>query len=144
MALLFPSLSLAPSSSSLPALFIPLAANFSPKLQTNLYLYPRSLNGVTVPSPALVQKRLTVARASSGTDGKEGSVPEAAPSEVSEEAVSVENLPLESKLQLKLDQKLRMKLAKKVRLRRKRLLRKRKMRKKGRWPPSKMKKLKNV
>ncbi|WOL01783.1 50S ribosomal protein 5, chloroplastic-like [Canna indica] len=110
MALLFPSLSFPPSSSSLS---LPLAANFLPRLQRNLYLHPWSLNGVTVSSPALVQERLTVARASSETDGKEGSAPE---------AVSVENLPLESKLQLKLEQKLRMKLAKKVRLRRKRLL----------------------
>uniref|UniRef100_A0A7N0VF50 50S ribosomal protein 5, chloroplastic n=1 Tax=Kalanchoe fedtschenkoi TaxID=63787 RepID=A0A7N0VF50_KALFE len=59
-------------------------------------------------------------------------------------AVSVENLPLESKLQEKADAKLRMKLAKKIRLRRKRLVKKRQLRKKGRWPPSKMKKLKNV
>lgn len=64
--------------------------------------------------------------------------------EEEEEAVPVENLPLESKLQLKLEQKMRMKLAKKIRLRRKRLVRKRQMRKKGRWPPSKMKKNKNV
>ncbi|CAN6454059.1 unnamed protein product [Victoria cruziana] len=58
--------------------------------------------------------------------------------------VSVENLPLESKLQMKLEAKLRMKLAKKIRLRRKRLVLKRRMRKKGRWPPSKMRKNKNV
>ena len=57
---------------------------------------------------------------------------------------SLEDLPLESKLQMKLDQKLKMKLAKKLRLRRKRLVRKRQLRKKGRWPPSKMKKNKNV
>ncbi|XP_044504945.1 50S ribosomal protein 5, chloroplastic [Mangifera indica] len=61
-----------------------------------------------------------------------------------EEVVSVDKLPLESKEQERLEQKLRMKLAKKIRLRRKRLVRKRRMRKKGRWPPSKMKKLKNV
>ncbi|KAJ6805912.1 50S ribosomal protein 5 alpha, chloroplastic [Iris pallida] len=61
-----------------------------------------------------------------------------------EAVVSVENLPLESKQQLMMEQKLRMKLAKKIRLRRKRLVRKRRMRKKGRWPPSKMKKNKNV
>lgn len=61
-----------------------------------------------------------------------------------EEVVSVDELPLESKEQERLEQKLRMKLAKKIRLRRKRLVRKRRMRKKGRWPPSKMKKLKNV
>jgi 50S ribosomal protein 5 len=41
-------------------------------------------------------------------------------------------------------QRARMKLAKKLRQRRKRLVRKRRLRKKGRWPPSKMKKLKNV
>lgn len=34
--------------------------------------------------------------------------------------------------------------AKKVEIRRKKLLRKRKLRKKGKWPPSKMAKLKNV
>ncbi|KAH9611999.1 hypothetical protein KSS87_000031, partial [Heliosperma pusillum] len=61
-----------------------------------------------------------------------------------EERVGIQNLPLESKLQLKLEQKMKMKLDKKIRLRRKRLVRKRIMRKKGRWPPSKMKKLKNV
>lgn len=36
------------------------------------------------------------------------------------------------------------KKAKKVEIRRKKLLRKRKLRKKGKWPPSKMAKLKNV
>lgn len=61
-----------------------------------------------------------------------------------EEVVSVESLPLESKQQMILEQRLKMKLAKKIRLRRKRLVRKRRMRKKGRWPPSKMKKNKNV
>ncbi|OIW03220.1 hypothetical protein TanjilG_13014 [Lupinus angustifolius] len=60
------------------------------------------------------------------------------------EVVSVDKLPLESKLKEREEQRLRMKLAKKIRLRRKRLVRKRKLRKKGRWPPSKMKKLKNV
>ena len=38
----------------------------------------------------------------------------------------------------------RMALAKKLRQRRRRLVQKRRLRKKGRWPPSKMKKLKNV
>ncbi|XP_041027230.1 50S ribosomal protein 5, chloroplastic [Juglans microcarpa x Juglans regia] len=61
-----------------------------------------------------------------------------------EEVVPVDKLPLESKLQERMEQKLKMKLAKKVRLRRNRLVRKRRLRKKGRWPPSKMKKLKNV
>ncbi|KAL2320592.1 hypothetical protein Fmac_029561 [Flemingia macrophylla] len=60
------------------------------------------------------------------------------------EGTVVEKLPLESKVKEREEQRARMKLAKKIRLRRKRLLRKRKLRKKGRWPPSKMKKLKNV
>ncbi|RWV84764.1 hypothetical protein BHE74_00017301 [Ensete ventricosum] len=100
---------------------------------------------LTVSLPcAFAERRLTIVHASSDTDGNEGSEAEASPPEASETAMSVENLPLESKMQVKLEQKLRMKLAKKIRLRRKRLLRKRRMRKKGRWPPSKMKKLKNV
>lgn len=66
------------------------------------------------------------------------------PSESEEEDVPIQNLPLESKLQQKLEQKMRMKLAKKIRLRRKKLVRKRRLRKKGRWPPSKLKKNKNV
>ncbi|KAK9725925.1 hypothetical protein RND81_05G177900 [Saponaria officinalis] len=61
-----------------------------------------------------------------------------------QDKVGIQDMPLESKLQLKLEQKMRMKLAKKIRLRRSRLVRKRMLRKKGRWPPSKMKKLKNV
>lgn len=67
-----------------------------------------------------------------------------ATSDSKEEVVPVDKLPLESKLQERLEQKTRMKLAKKIRLRRKRLVRKRKLRKKGRWPPSKMNKLKSV
>ncbi|XP_039023086.1 50S ribosomal protein 5 alpha, chloroplastic-like [Hibiscus syriacus] len=66
------------------------------------------------------------------------------PSESKKEDLGVGKLPLESKMQQLAEQKMRMKLAKKIRLRRKRLVRKRKLRKKGRWPPSKMKKLKNV
>ncbi|KAL9240054.1 hypothetical protein vseg_014315 [Gypsophila vaccaria] len=61
-----------------------------------------------------------------------------------EDRIGIQNMPLESKLQLKLEQKMKMKIDKKIRLRRKRLVRKRMMRKKGRWPPSKMQKLKNV
>lgn len=64
--------------------------------------------------------------------------------ESDEESKLVGNLPLESKLQLKLEQKMKMKLAKNIRLRRKKLVRKRRLRKKGRWPPSKLKKNKNV
>lgn len=84
-----------------------------------------------------------VVKASSEIDstGSDNATP---PSVVKEEVVPIENLPLESKLQLMQEQKLKMKLAKKIRLRRKRLVRKRRLRKKGRWPPSKMKKNKNV
>lgn len=64
--------------------------------------------------------------------------------ESDEESFSVDNLPLDSKLQLKLEQKMKMKLAKNIRLRRKKLVRKCRLRKKGRWPPSKLKKNKNV
>ena len=56
----------------------------------------------------------------------------------------IEDMPLESKQKMIMEQRARMKLAKKLRQRRKRLLCKRKLRKKGRWPPSKMKKLKHV
>lgn len=61
-----------------------------------------------------------------------------------EEYLPLDKLPLDSKLQLKLEHKMRMKIPKKIRLRRKKLVRKRRLRKKGRWPPSKMNKLKNV
>lgn len=83
-------------------------------------------------------------KATSEIDGAEPDSTKPPPPETKDESLSVEELPLESKLQLKLDQKLKMKLAKKIRLRRKRLVRKRHLRKKGRWPPSKMKKNKNV
>uniref|UniRef100_A0ACD5VS36 Uncharacterized protein n=1 Tax=Avena sativa TaxID=4498 RepID=A0ACD5VS36_AVESA len=59
-------------------------------------------------------------------------------------AASIEDMPLESKQQLILEQRARIKVAKKLRQRRRRLVQKRRLRKKGRWPPSKMKKLKNV
>ncbi|KAJ4905045.1 hypothetical protein Rs2_18996 [Raphanus sativus] len=81
------------------------------------------------------------AAASSGVDGA------AEPESSEEPPKTVDKLPLESKEakeKLLLEQRMKMKLAKKIRLRRKRLVRKRKLRKKGRWPPSKMKKLKNV
>ncbi|CAN8279681.1 unnamed protein product [Cochlearia groenlandica] len=91
--------------------------------------------------------RVVVVKAvASGVDGAEPESSEETKTDVAA-TVSVDKLPLESKeakeKQL-LEQRMKMKLAKKIRLRRKRLLRKRKMRKKGRWPPSKMKKLKNV
>nr|BAJ85115.1 predicted protein [Hordeum vulgare subsp. vulgare] len=59
-------------------------------------------------------------------------------------AASIEDMPLQSKQQMILEQRARMKVAKKLRQRRRRLVQKRRLRKKGSWPPSKMKKLKNV
>lgn len=107
-------------------------------------MHLKSFNGVRVHAPFTVRQRDgVIVKASSEIDGVASDGGDA-PSEGGEEVVPVENLPLESKLQLKLEQKLRMKMAKKIRLRRKRLVRKRRMRKKGRWPPSKMKKNKNV
>nr|GEX16806.1 retrovirus-related Pol polyprotein from transposon TNT 1-94 [Tanacetum cinerariifolium] len=63
-------------------------------------------------------------------DGAEPEKTTAAPSKTKDESLSVEELPLESKLQLQHDQKIKMKLAKKLRLRRKRFVRKRQLRKK--------------
>lgn len=86
-----------------------------------------------------------VVKASSAGIGGSGPIDSSeAPSDSKEEVVPVDKLPLESKLKEREEQKIRMKLAKKIRLRRKRLVQKRRLRKKGRWPPSKMKKLKNV
>uniref|UniRef100_A0A0D9UZP2 50S ribosomal protein 5, chloroplastic n=1 Tax=Leersia perrieri TaxID=77586 RepID=A0A0D9UZP2_9ORYZ len=59
-------------------------------------------------------------------------------------AASIETMPLETKQKMIMEQRAKMKLAKKLRQRRRRLVQKRRLRKKGRWPPSKMKKLKNV
>ncbi|XP_043696238.1 50S ribosomal protein 5 alpha, chloroplastic isoform X2 [Telopea speciosissima] len=118
----------------------------TPSQNKCISLKPKSFNGIQIctstPTGVPARRMLTV-RASIDTDGLSPE-DDGPPGEDKEETVSVENLPLESKLQLKLEQKLRMKLAKKIRLRRKRLVRKRQMRKKGRWPPSKMKKNKNV
>ncbi|KAM5546503.1 hypothetical protein ABKV19_002436 [Rosa sericea] len=102
--------------------------------------HPKSFNGVRLNMSTVAKKSVSlVVKASS--DPIEGAE---APSDSKDEVVPVDKLPLESKLQERLEQKTRMKLAKKIRLRRKRLVRKRKLRKKGRWPPSKMNKLKNV
>ncbi|KAL3755074.1 hypothetical protein ACJRO7_002186 [Eucalyptus globulus] len=106
-------------------------------------LPPSSFCAISYPNErrgSLIVRADSNAEGAGPTDG--GEAP--SPSQNKEEAAPVDKLPLESKLQEKAAQKLRMKLAKKIRLRRKRLVRKRRLRKKGRWPPSKMKKLKNV
>ncbi|KAJ6806456.1 50S ribosomal protein 5 alpha, chloroplastic [Iris pallida] len=147
MALLLPSLSFL-SSSSPSTLSIPIAAASPCRkiLQRSLILRRGSFHGVRIPTPAHTfgGKRSMVVRASAEIDGSEPDPLPPSQAPEGEAVVSVENLPLESKQQLMMEQKLRMKLAKKIRLRRKRLVRKRRMRKKGRWPPSKMKKNKNV
>ncbi|KAM1175787.1 hypothetical protein ACFX19_028740 [Malus domestica] len=109
-------------------------------------LHPKSFSRVRLHMPVVKRSPSVVVKASSDIDGtaatNEGSEP--LPDSKEKAVVPVDKLPLESKLQEQLEQKKKMQLAKKIRLRRKRLVRKRKLRKKGRWPPSKMKKLKNV
>ncbi|KAL5809858.1 hypothetical protein ACOSQ4_026426 [Xanthoceras sorbifolium] len=139
-----PSLSSSSSSSLAPSTLSTSASPVS-RLHFKAINSPRSSYGIQVYMPLTANKRGTaVVKASSdieGTAPTDGGEP---PSDSIKEVVSVDKLPLESKLQESMEQKIRMKLAKKIRLRRKRLVRKRRMRKKGRWPPSKMKKLKNV
>ncbi|KAL4572525.1 hypothetical protein LXL04_019304 [Taraxacum kok-saghyz] len=89
-------------------------------------------------------KSAMIVKAVEGVDGAEPESTPPPPVEAIDESLTVADLPLESKVQAQLDQKMKMKLAKKIRMRRKRLVRKRHLRKKGRWPPSKMKKNKNV
>ena len=111
-------------------------------------LHPKSLKGIHILTPFIVKKKGSIiVKASSDIDGTgaEPSSDSKEEAETKEEVLPDNKLPpLESKLQEREEQKMRMKLAKKIRLRRKRLVQKRRMRKKGRWPPSKMKKLKNV
>lgn len=105
-------------------------------------LHPTFGHSLKAHAPVIAQKRCTVVAMASAAEEPAGEGGDQ--SEAEENNIPVQNLPLESKLQLKLEQKMKMKIAKKIRLRRNRLMRKRRMRKKGRWPPSKMKKLKNV
>ncbi|KAI9121342.1 hypothetical protein K1719_008375 [Acacia pycnantha] len=107
----------------------------------------RTSSGIRISTAFSVKKvsAVTVRAASDAdADAEASAADDGSNPERKEEVVAVDKLPLESKLQERQEQKLRMKLAKKIRLRRKRLVRKRRLRKKGRWPPSKMKKLKNV
>ncbi|XP_057970764.1 large ribosomal subunit protein cL37 [Malania oleifera] len=135
------------SSSSCTSLATTMVVTTSPISQLHNHtidVHLKSFNRIRTYVPLIGKERSQmIAKASSdineiGIDGGDAS------SESEEEVLPVDKLPLESKLQQRLEQKMRMKIAKKIRLRRKRLLRKRRMRKKGRWPPSKMKKNKNV
>ncbi|RZC77357.1 hypothetical protein C5167_001569 [Papaver somniferum] len=143
-----PSLSSVSSSSS--SSLLPMATPISRLQRKGLDLQQKRFGGVRICMDFRSQERgSVVVKAASEIDGvaSGSSEPEAETKEEvvpKEEGASVENLPLESKLQLKLEAKLRMKLAKKIRLKRKRLVQKRHLRKKGRWPPSKMKKNQNI
>ncbi|TVU20909.1 hypothetical protein EJB05_30512, partial [Eragrostis curvula] len=105
------------------------------KILTSL---PSPLN-VTATCASFAEKRPVLVHAAA-----DGSAAEAEQPEEAKPVVKIEQMPLETKLKMIEEQRARMKLAKKLRQRRKRLVRKRHLRKKGRWPPSKMKKLKNV
>ncbi|XP_028761384.1 50S ribosomal protein 5, chloroplastic [Neltuma alba] len=145
MALLcFNSFTLSSSSCSPTLAFTPTAVS---RLHLKpIDLSPRTSSGIRVATAFPVKKvsAVIVRAASDDADGEASAADDGSTTERKEEVVPVDKLPLESKLQERQEQKLRMKLAKKIRLRRKRLVRKRRLRKKGRWPPSKMKKLKNV
>ncbi|XP_073157549.1 large ribosomal subunit protein cL37 [Henckelia pumila] len=136
--LFYPTSSSSSASASLAHPLLSLGNNFIAK-------HPKPSVGYTIRAPLVSKNRgLLIVKASSDVDGTESSAPDSPTPSDKNETVPVENLPLESKVQMNLEQKMKMKIAKKIRLRRKRLLRKRILRKKGRWPPSKLKKNKNV
>jgi 50S ribosomal protein 5 len=108
-------------------------------------LHTNCLKGVQISTPFVLKKRknaIFIASATADSNVADGGGESESKKEG--DVVSVDKLPLESKLKEREEQRLKAKLAKKIRLKRKRLLRKRRLRKKGSWPPSKMKKLKNV
>ncbi|MCD7472450.1 hypothetical protein HAX54_013685 [Datura stramonium] len=138
MALLFTITT--PSTTRLSLHSSTFAHPFSRFCNNPIALQPKSHVNCYIQAPFIFKERSAlIAKAASDIDSMDSDNPES-----DEESVSVDNLPLESKLQLKLEQKMKMKLAKNIRLRRKKLVRKRRLRKKGRWPPSKLKKNKNV
>ncbi|TMW90308.1 50S ribosomal protein 5 alpha, chloroplastic [Solanum pennellii] len=142
MALLFtimtpPATRLSCHSSSTSSVF---AHSFSRFCNDPIALQAKSHISYYIRAPFILKERcVLIAEAASDIDSGDSDNLES-----DEESLSFDNLPLESKLQLKLEQKMKMKLAKNIRLRRKKLVRKRRLRKKGRWPPSKLKKNKNV
>ncbi|GAV88060.1 hypothetical protein CFOL_v3_31484 [Cephalotus follicularis] len=108
-------------------------------------LYSRHFNGFWVPKPFATNKRVAmIVKAAFGIKGTDSEAGETQCNSDELEDLVLDKVPLDPKLQLKLEQKMRMKSAKRIRLRGKKLIHKRRMRKKGRWPPSKMNKLKNV
>ncbi|KAL5222020.1 hypothetical protein ABZP36_026733 [Zizania latifolia] len=140
--LLSPTVSFLASSSASPprARALPAAANVVPIPASRLQC--KNLASLQSPLNASLTKKRPVsvhASAEAGTDAPDADQPEEP-----KPAASIESMPLESKQKMIMEQRARMKLAKKLRQRRRRLVQKRRLRKKGRWPPSKMKKLKNV
>lgn len=111
----------------------------APRLRCKSLPFLQSPLNVTATCASLAEKRLVLVHAAA-----EGGEAGAEQPEEPKPVTKIEEMPLESKQKMIMEQRARMKLAKKLRQRRKRLVRKRKLRKKGRWPPSKMKKLKNV
>jgi len=111
----------------------------APRLQCKGLSSQQNPLNVTAPCASLAEKRLVLVHATA-----EGAEADAGQPEEPKPVTKIEEMPLESKQKMIMEQRARMKLAKKLRQRRKRLVRKRRLRKKGRWPPSKMKKLKNV
>ncbi|KAL5226264.1 hypothetical protein ABZP36_014529 [Zizania latifolia] len=102
----------------------------------------KNLASLQSPLNASFSKKRPVSVHASAESGAD--TPDADQPEETKLAASIESMPLESKQKMIMEQRARMKLAKKLRQRRRRLVQKRRLRKKGRWPPSKMKKLKNV
>ncbi|XP_047939352.1 50S ribosomal protein 5, chloroplastic [Salvia hispanica] len=125
-----------------------ISANPCTRLTHNaIAMHQRAFVGGRIQAPFFLNNRgALIVKASSDVDGTESTASESPvpASGGKEKSTPVENLPLQSKVQEVEQQRIKMKLAKKIRLRRKRLVRKRHLRKKGRWPPSKMKKNKNV
>lgn len=111
----------------------------APRLQCKNLASLQSHLKVTATCASFAEKRLVLVHATAEGGEADGGQPEEP-----KPAVKIEEMPLESKQKMIMEQRAKMKLAKKLRQRRKRLVRKRRLRKKGRWPPSKMKKLKNV
>ncbi|WVZ71570.1 hypothetical protein U9M48_020142 [Paspalum notatum var. saurae] len=140
--LLSPTVSFLASPSAPRSRALSAAANVSyptPRLQCkNLSSLQIPLD-VTATCSSFAEKRPVLVRATA-----EGGEADAEQPEEPKPVTKIEEMPFESKQKMIMEQRARMKLAKKLRQRRKRLVRKRKLRKKGRWPPSKMKKLKNV
>lgn len=103
--------------------------------------HAKSFDGACTYAPIMTTKRAgIIAKISSEIPDGGGE----SQSESDDEDLPLEKLPLDSKLQQKLEHKMRMKSWKKMRLRNKKIIRKRRMRKRGCWPPSKMKKLSNI